>query len=183
VYLFARGPESGPCPDLAPGNAFLALYPDFIQLSSKPTIYGPIECFNACRVFGTPDINLQGPELAVVVMEHEGVDSIELYHVDAHSDPPFTLINVLDRGKRTPLRFDWGSLGDYRAGAVCSASSPRTLDVWHARLRNGKWQVIQEFIRLKGTTAVLSGTGKYVTGLAGNLPAGDPDFCDSTPPT
>jgi hypothetical protein len=183
VYLFARGPESGLCPDVASGNAFLALYPDFLRLSSKPTIFGPIECFNSCRVFGSPYITLKGPELAVVVMEHEGVDTIELYHVEARSETPFMLINVLERGKRTPLRFDWGIHGDYRAGAVCSQSSPRTLDVWHARLEEGKWHVVQQFMRLRGTTMIPSGTGKYATSLAGNLPSGDPDFCDSTRPT
>ncbi len=183
VYLFARGPESGPCPDVASGNAFLALYPDAFRLSSKPTIFGPIECFNSCRVFGSPDLNLKGPELAVVIKEREGVDSIELYHVSPHSDPPFELITVVNGGKRKPLRFDWGGIGDYRAGAVCSRSMPRTFDTWHARLHDGKWQVVQHFMRLKGTTAVPSGTGKYATSLAGDLPSGGLDFCDSTPPT
>jgi hypothetical protein len=183
VYLFARGPESGPCPDVASGNAFLALYPDLLRLSSKPTIFGPIQCFNSCRVFGSPYFNLKGPELAVVVMEHEGVDTLELYHVDARSETPFTLINVLERGKRTPLRFDWGIHGDYRAGVVCSQSRPRTVDVWQARLKEGKWQVVEQFMSLRGTTMIPSGTGKYATSLAGNLPSGDPDFCDSTLPT
>jgi hypothetical protein len=182
VYLFARGPESGPCPDVASGNAFLALYTDAFRLSSKPIIFGPIECFSGCRIFGSPDLNLKGPVLAVVFMEREGVDTIELYRVTPHSDTPFKLITVVNRGTRKPLRFDWGGTDDYRAGAVCSQSTPRTFDIWRARLLDGKWQVVQHFVRLRGTTAVPSGSGKYSTGLAANLPFGGSDFCDSTPP-
>jgi hypothetical protein len=181
VYLFARGPESGPCPDVASGNAFLALYPAF-RLSSKPIVFGPIECFSGCRIFGSPDLNLRGPELAVVIMEREGVDSIELYQVSRHSDTPFKLITVLNGDKRKPLRFNWGGIDDYRAGAVCSQSMPRTFDIWHARFHDGNWHVDQRFMQLKGATAVQSGTATYTTGLAANLPASESDFCDSTPP-
>ncbi len=182
VYLFARGVESKPCPDTRPGNTFLALYPDVMRLSAKPTIFGPIECFHMCRVFGSPDVDLKGPQLAVVVSDENDVASIELYSVDPHSAVPFTLITILDQGKRKPLRFDWGGSGDYRAGAGCSRSAPRTFVTWHAYLRDGNWHVTQHFMRLRGATAVPNGTGTYATGLAASLPHGDA-FCESTPPT
>jgi hypothetical protein len=184
VYMFSRGTSTGACPDVDAGNAYIALDRRGQGNANDTQVFGPIDCFKGCRVFGTPDLDGDAKaELAVVVVDGNGADSIELYRMDPNSDPPFQQINTIVSHKPMPVFFDWGGGGDYRAGAVCSQSSPRTFDVWHARLRDGKWQVVQQFMRLRGTTLIPTGTGKYATSLAGNLPSGGSYFCDSTPPT
>jgi hypothetical protein len=182
VYLFAAGSENS-CPDVAGGNAFVAVYePGLITPRSKPQLVGPIDCATGCRIFGTPDIDLDGhPELAIVVVDGTGADSIELYRLRPDGHPPIVQIEAPSPNGPTPLSFDWGGVGVYRAGASCSRTEPNVLDVWTAEERGGDWHVVQRFLRLHGSRVAGSSTSRYTTGLPGSLPAGGGnDFCGAS---
>ena len=138
------------------------------------------------RIFGAPDIDGDGrPELAVVVVDGTGADSIELYRIEPHADPPFTQITYLANGKRTPLSFDWGDAGTYRSGAYCFTSGPAgsgprdELVTWYADRSSGAWHLVQRFMRIDGATVQLDHVERSsAVGAAGLLPdGGGTDFC------
>jgi hypothetical protein len=157
IYLFGRGTAGAACPELNSRNAYLGLNVGNLGSGPKPQIFGPIDCFTGCRIFGAPDINGDGrPELAVVVVDGTGADSIELYRIHPSADPPFTQMTTVIRGLRTPLAFDWGSTSNYRAGANCvTVGMPTTglgdeLDIWHADLRGNTWHLVERFMAIDG---------------------------------
>jgi len=172
IYLFGRGTAEGPCPELNGRNAYLGLNVSNLGPEPKPQIFGPIDCFTGCRIFGAPDIDGDGrPELAVVV--------------EPHADPPFTQITYLANGKRTPLSFDWGDAGTYRSGAYCFTSGPAgsgprdELVTWYADRSPGAWHLVQRFMRIDGATVQLDHVERSsAVGAAGLLPdGGGTDFC------
>ena len=186
IYLFGRGTAEGPCPELNGRNAYLGLNVGNLGPEPKPQIFGPIDCFTGCRIFGAPDIDGDGrPELAVVVVDGTGADSIELYRIEPHADPPFTQITYLANGKRTPLSFDWGDAGTYRSGAYCFTSGPAgsgprdELVTWYADRSPGAWHLVQRFMRIDGATVQLDHVERSsAVGAAGLLPdGGGTDFC------
>jgi hypothetical protein len=157
IYLFGRGTAGAACPELESRNAYLGLNVGNLGPGPKPQIFGPIDCFKGCRIFGAPDIDGDGrPELAVVVVDGTGADSIELYRIHPAADPPFTQVTEVNRESGTPLAFDWGSAPNYRAGANCvTVGKPTTglgdeLDIWHADLRGNTWHLVERFMAIDG---------------------------------
>src|SRR5438552_15109317 len=127
IYLFGRGTAGAACPELDSRNAYLGLNVGNLGPGPKPQIFGPIDCFTGCRIFGAPDINGDGkPELAVVVVDGTGADEIELYKIEPHSDPPFAQVMTIEAGKKVPFSFDWGGRHGYRSGATCPTTSEPT---------------------------------------------------------
>jgi len=186
IYLFGRGKEGAACPDLNSRNAYLGLNVGNLGPGPKPQIFGPIDCFNGCRIFGAPDINGDGrPELAVVVVDGTGADSIELYRIHPSADAPFTRMTTVFRGVRTPLAFDWGSTSNYRAGANCVTVGPLTtglgdeLDIWHAALSGTTWHLVERFAAIDGDQVHLDHVERASAGgIDGLLPdGGGTDFC------
>jgi hypothetical protein len=191
IYLFGRGEAGAACPDLESRNAYLGLNVGNLGPGPKPQIFGPIDCFKGCRIFGAPDIDGDGrPELAVVVVDGTGADSIELYRIEPHADQPFTQITYLANGKRTPLYFDWGGVGAYRSGAYCFTSGPAgsglgdELVIWDAHRSAGAWHLVQRFMQIGADTVHLDHVERSsAVGAGGFLPdGGGTDFC-GTPVT
>jgi hypothetical protein len=178
ISMFARG-TTKLCPDMAVGNAYLGFNVGRTSPGPKPIVFGPIECFQGCRIFGAPDIDGDGkPELSVVVTDGEGFDRIELYRIRPKAATPFAAITTSLVGQETPVSFDWFDTGDSRAGATCSKTENDVLDIWSATKQGGDWHVVQEFLRIRGTRVVSHWTGRYTTGLAAGLPAGGgSEFC------
>jgi hypothetical protein len=184
VYLFARGSPSAPCPEVASGNAYFALYRGGVQLKSEPTIFGPIDCTQGCRIFTTPDIDGR-VALAVVVDHGIGADSMELYRIHPEADPPFTQMSVVGQGASSPLIFDWGGIGASRAGASCvtvrnpSNGIAHQLDIWHAVLRGGTWHLVERFMTIDGDQVHLDHVARS-SAADGFLPdGGGSAFCGS----
>jgi hypothetical protein len=191
IYLFGRGSKDKACPaDLEAGNAYLAVYrPGLITPRSKPDIVGPLECATGCRIFGEPDIDGDGyPELAVVVVDGAGADSIELYRVRPTADPPITQIMVSSPNGPTPIAFDWGGVGNYRSGASCLTVGPSgtgrgdELDVWYANRRKGTWHLVQRFLQIGGDLFHLDHVERSsADNVKGFLPdGGGTDFCGAS---
>jgi hypothetical protein len=189
IYLFGRGKTGAACPELDSRNAYLGLNVGNLGSGPRPQIFGPIDCFTGCRIFGAPDINGDGrPELAVVVVDGTGADSIELYRIHPSADPPFTQTASVIQGRRVPLAFDWGSIGNYRAGANCvTVGKPTTgrgdeLDVWHAELRGDTWHLIQRFMAIDGDQVHLDHVERSsAVGADGFLPdGGGTNFCGAS---
>jgi hypothetical protein len=142
ISMFARGtPKS--CPDIAAGNAYLGFNVGRTSPGPKPIVFGPIECFQGCRIFGAPDIDGDGkPELSVVVTDGEGFDRIELYRIRPEAARPFAAITTSLVGQETPVSFDWFDTGDSRAGATCAKNENDVLDIWYATKQEGDWHVV-----------------------------------------
>lgn len=189
IYLFARGSAGAACPELDSRNAYLGLNVGNLGPGPKPQIFGPIDCFKGCRILGAPDINGDGHvELAIVVVDGTGADSIELYRIQPGADPPFTQMTTVIRGRRVPLSFDWGSAGNYGAGANCvTVGKPTTglgdeLDIWHAELRGDTWHLVQRFMAIEGAQVHLDHVARSsARGAEGFLPdGGGTDFCGAS---
>jgi len=185
VYLFARGSRSALCPEVAAGNAYFALYRGGVQLTSEPSIFGPIDCIQGCRIFATPDID--GCVAIAVVADHrEGADSMELFRIHPEADPPFTQMSVVRQGGSSPLMFDWGGIGASRAGASCVTvrypgnQIAHQLDIWHALLRGGTWHLVERFMTIDGDQVHLDHVVRS-SAADGFLPdGGGSGFCGST---
>jgi hypothetical protein len=189
IYLFARGSMGAACPELDSRNAYLGLNVGNLGPGPKPQIFGPIDCFKGCRVFGAPEIEGYGHvALAIVVVDGTGADSIELYRIHPSADPPFTQMTTVIQGRRVPLVFDWGNTGNYRAGANCvTVGKPTTglgdeLDLWHAELRGDTWHLVQRFMALDGDQVHLDHVERSsAAGADGFLPdGGGTNFCGAS---
>ncbi len=183
VYAFERGFPTGRCPALAQSGTYLAL--DRGGFGKHTRVFGPIECFGACRAFGTPDLDGDGwNEFAVVVVDGEKTDVIQLYRVNRRDAPqPFTPITTVSSGTRATMSVDWRSVGASRAGATCRA--PRTsarwdVDVWHATNRDGLWHLVERRYRIHGAAAVPVGVRRSTVRDERRLPEGGAlEFCGS----
>jgi hypothetical protein len=189
IYLFARGTAGADCPELDSRNAYLGINVGDLGPGPKPQIIGPIDCFKGCRIFGAPDIDGDGhPELAVVVVDGTGADSIELYRIHPAADPPVTQMTTVIRGRRAPLSFDWGNTSNHRAGANCvTVGKPTTglgdeLDIWHADLRRGTWHLVERFMAIDGDRVHLDHVERSsAVGADGFLPdGGGTNFCGAS---
>jgi RNA polymerase sigma-70 factor (ECF subfamily) len=181
VYTFERGTASGRCPDLAASDTYLAL--DRGGFGRHTRVFGPIECFGACRAFGTPDLDGDGwNEFGVVVVDGEQTDVIQLYTVNPQTArQPFTRITTVSSGTRTPLAIDWRGAGAARSGAMCPSPGSRAgwdLDLWHAAKSNGVWKVREQRFRIRGATATRVDVRRSTVGDAAGLPEGGSlEFC------
>jgi hypothetical protein len=180
IYLFGRGPASGPCPELDGENTYLGLNVGQLGPGPEPSIFGPIECFQGCRIFGAADIDGDGhSELAVVVDDGDGVDRVELYRFNPHGKPPFKLITTTVAGSRVSVSFDWKGVGDHRAGATCLPGSGRAngrptgaIEIWTANLRGGRWHVLERIMHLEGSSLVPDRPPTYTATTIDRLPDG-----------
>jgi hypothetical protein len=186
IYLFGRGRAGYACPELDSRNAYLGLNVGNLGPGPKPRIFGPIECFKGCRIFGAPDIDGDGQvELAIVVVDGSGADSIELYRIHPAVDPPFVQMTAVIRGRRTPLAFDWGSAPNFRVGANCVTTGKRAtglgdeLDIWHAELQGTTWHLAERFMAIDGDQVHLDHIERSsAVGTDEFLPdGGGTDFC------
>ena len=185
VYLFGRGRAGTPCAELDSRNTYLGLNVGNLGPGPEPQIFGPIDCFERCRIFGAPDIDGDGHVELAIVVGGSDADSIELYRLQPAADPPFTQMTTVIRGRRVPLAFDWGSAPNYRAGANCvTIGKPNSglgdqLDIWHAELRGTTWHLVQRFVSVDGEQANLDHVERSsAVGLDGFLPdGGGTDFC------
>jgi hypothetical protein len=187
IYLFGRGKAGADCSELDSRNAYLGLNVGNLGPGPKPQIFGPIDCFKGCRIFGAPDINGDGNvELAIVVVDGTGADSIELYRLQPAADPPFTQMTTVIRGRRMPLYFDWGSTPNYRAGANCVTARKQNsglqheLDIWYAGLRGGSWHLVERFMAIDGEQVHLDHTARSTVGADGLPHGGGTDFCGAS---
>jgi hypothetical protein len=187
IYLFGRGTAGADCSELDSGNAYLGLNVGNLDPGPKPRIFGPIDCFKGCRIFGAPDIDGDGHvELAIVVVDGTGADSIELYRIRPAADPPFTQMTTVIQGRRIPLYFDWGSTSNYRAGANCVTARKQTsgiqheLDIWDADLRGGSWHLVERFLAIDGAQVHLDHTARSTVGVDGLPDGGGTNFCGAS---
>jgi hypothetical protein len=188
VYLFGRGRAGTPCAELDSRNTYLGLNVGNLGPGPEPQIFGPIDCFEGCRIFGAPDIDGDGHVELAIVVGGSGADSIELYRVRPAADLPFTQMTTLIRGRRVPLAFDWGSAPNYRAGANCvTVGKPNSglgdeLDIWHAELRGTTWHLVQRFMAIDGDQVHLDHVERSsAVGADGFLPdGGGTDFCGAS---
>jgi hypothetical protein len=184
IYLFARGSAGAACPELDSRNAYLGLNVGNLGPGPEPQIFGPIDCFKGCRIFGAPNIEGYGHvALAIVVTEGTGADAIELYRIQPAADPPFTQMTTVIRGRRTPLYFDWGTTPNYRAGANCVTARKQIsglqheLDIWYAHLRGGSWHLVERFMAIDGDHVYLDHIARSTVGADGLPHGGGTDFC------
>jgi hypothetical protein len=181
VYAFDRASSSGRCPDLAESDTYLAL--DRGGFGRHTQVFGPIECFGACRAFGTPDIDGDGwNEFAVVVVDGEATDVIQLYRVNPQgARRPFTRITTVSSGTRSPLAIHWRGAGAASAGAMCPDPGSRAewdLDLWHAAKRDGVWSVREQRFRIRGATATRVDVRRSTVRDEAGLPEGGSlEFC------
>ena len=185
VYLFGRGRAGTPCAELDSRNTYLGLNVGNLGPGPEPQIFGPIDCFEGCRIFGAPDIDGDGHVELAIVVGGSDADSIELYRLRPAADPPFSQMTTVIRGRRVPLAFDWGSAPNYRAGANCvtiwkpNSGLGDELDIWHAELRGTTWHLVQRFVSVDGEQVNLDHVERSsAVGLDGFLPdGGGTDFC------
>jgi hypothetical protein len=145
------------------------------------TVSEAIDCAKGCRVFGAPDLDGDGrAELAVVVVDGNAADSIELYKVVSGDAGP-TFRQVTARAHGGPVYFDWGRLANYRAGVVCQYVSrlPQPpLNFWHAQRQEGVWHLVETFGSLQGSKIAFGRTTRSTVADQASLPSGGGgDFC------
>ena len=173
--MFGRGSIGRGCVSVETGNAYLASY---VLEANKARVMGPVDCSGqGCHILGAVLLR-EANIVAVVVVNGDAADSVELYRINQGHGHPFTQLTQIESGRRVPAYFDWGGTGDYRAGANCPHF--RLLDVWQAAHKGDRWHLVEYLSRIRGATVVRVQTLRSIVTDVDQLPSGGGhSFCGS----